>query len=468
MKLSDRNLRKMTDAELGGKSSRKISAGDGLVLLLKQNRGSLRKLWQVRVMIDGKDKAVQIGQFLEGSPDHLSVDQARAAALVARERLAAGLPIDPADENPHTEMTLDELCTEFRDFKVNRATGRWGAKSLPNLIRDHVQEHPIAKLKLHELTAKTCSKHVHNLYAKGYEDNLCRVIWINFKGMLKYAVDQDYIERNPMSGDNPYTATSMQNRKRKIPLTDEQITYFVEGVYNHRCRQSNARHYRFALLMMLATGLRAQEVARLRWSYIKRKGGMKVLEIPGRDNIDGKQVLITKNGRDLTLPVTDWMQTRILNVMEPMTKGKSKWMFPHSSEWKHGYAKTADTPRSLRGITERGNTVVAEGDYWRPHSLRATLATRMADIAVNAPDALIKSITNHKDATAHERYQNNEYLPQKLLYLSRWHACIDLICNGQYDEFLESMIDKDNDPMLKAIRKANRVEPTLKLVVNNG
>lgn len=150
--------------------------------------------------------------------------------------------------------------------------------------------------------------------------------------------------------------------------------------YRAVAAQDKNRHERTArdiFLVGLFTGLRKTEIMSLKWEDIDFRSRT----LTARN---------TKNHRDHTLPLSDWL-VRLLRERKPDT-GKSPYVFPGK-----------DVAGRIRDIDDSRFRVIEEsGISFTIHDLRRTFATIAAEMGI--PPYLLKKLLNHKSGDVTEGY----------------------------------------------------------------
>ena len=182
--------------------------------------------------------------------------------------------------------------------------------------------------------------------------------------------------------DNPVSRLRELGTWRKIPrrfgvISPNQLPawFSAVGQLSDTARVSKDALARDYLLLLLFTGLRRREAARIRWEHVDFQN--RTLHIPD-----------TKNSEPLTQPVSTVVNALLKRRMEV---GQIPWVFPASSV--HGYIQSI--PTQIRRVRE------ASSVHFTLHDLRRTFIT-VAD-SLDISSHTIKRLVGHKadgDVTA--------------------------------------------------------------------
>ena len=154
--------------------------------------------------------------------------------------------------------------------------------------------------------------------------------------------------------------------------------------------------------MLLMTGQRRSEVARMRWSDVDFD--LKVWTIPGE---------VTKSGRSHDVPLSKLA----LEVLEALPHFTGDHIFTTTAGAKpvSGYSRAKSRAEELSGVTE-----------WRLHDCRRTVGTRMTQCGIQI--FVVGRVLNHAPRSAvgiTSVYDRYSYEPEKRRALEVWAAKLE-------------------------------------------
>lgn len=216
-------------------------------------------------------------------------------------------------------------------------------------------------------------------------------------GILNFAFNRDWIEYNPATKIQISTKKAKRGKpKKNVELSEEQIIKLWNGFDNY----SKITGALFKILLVL--GQRSGETRQMEWKELDLK--KKLWTIPPTK---------TKNGLEHFVPLSGLA----LDVIDEMKLLNGSKTFVFESPQIEGKPLGASEKAAER-IRER--TQVSDFNI---HSLRTTVATKMASLGVS-PQVLSK-VLNHKTSGAGSTitaiYNQYDYEKEKREALNRWN-----------------------------------------------
>jgi integrase len=303
-----------------------------------------------------------------GRHGEISVETARKVAQGLLGQIAEGR--DPVSERKRTAasaVTLDGVFNEYleqrQDLKpktvadyrrvVTVAFADWRRKPLVSIARDGVSRRFNRLRDEHgPAWANLCMRLLRALF--------------NFAAG-KYA---DEAGRSPFTA-NPVKVLSETKAWVKIDRRRNVIKPHELADWYHAVQRLGNTTVKDYLLLLIFTGLRREEAARLRWQYIDLKG--RTLTITD-----------TKNGRPHTLPLPDFLYT-LLEARRSFSRGE--FVFP--GEGRHGHIVS---PKKAKQ-----KVIDASGISFTLHDLRRTFTTVAESLDI--PGYALKRMLNHSDGS---------------------------------------------------------------------
>lgn len=326
-----------------------------------------RRFFQHRYLFLGRKMCLAIGEF-----PAVSVQDARQIVNEHKSLLARGK--DPSTERHRakSDQTFEEFAKQYLDFaKQHKKT--WDDDK--NQIEKRLNP-VLGRLRLSSISTKD----VAMLHAKEKErTTACTAnhLLATLRTVLNLAVKWGLLEKNPTDGLGKFREGPLRERY----LSREELPRFLRALEEENDTLSKA-----AILLLLYTGCRRNEIMSLRWDQVRLDEGR--LYLP-----------LTKNGRSRTVH----LNRRALEVLEDMvvrrddderTRG-SEYVFPSRKGTKKGYLYDLRIPLQKA-------CAIAGIENFRTHDLRHTFAS----IAVSSGADLyaVQRLLGHCDISMTQRY----------------------------------------------------------------
>ncbi|MDD5268101.1 MAG: tyrosine-type recombinase/integrase [Methylococcales bacterium] len=299
---------------------------------------------------DGKLQRVTLGKW----PD-LSVAQARKLATDALSTLADGInPTEQKRTDKIKQITLAELMTKYLEQKdlrsgtaadyrkkLGEGFSDWLDKPVNAITRDMVL------IRHKKLPGNGTSK-----------DNKMRILRL----LMRYALALKIITESPTDALREVGLWSKPTRKSRI-IPADRLKDWHEAVL--QLTNPKAKTY---LLLLLYTGLRANEALHLEWKNVDFKN-------------DAVTVLDTKNHSDFTTYIPMQLKPYLRSLLE--LTGNNTFVFP------------GDNAEGAMAIPRwpLDQVTLKTGIEFSSHDLRRTFAT-IAEASL-LPETIIKRLLNH-------------------------------------------------------------------------
>lgn len=325
------------------------------------------KAFVVEKRIDGKVKRIKLGRYGE-----LTAEQARKEASKLLGDIASGKdPVADRQEAKLKGVTLNQTFQEYlairKDLKpktlkdyhqvMRTAFADWQDKPLLAITKDKVAKHHV---QLGEDNGKA------------YANLSMRVL----RALFNFAIGQ-YEDKQGRSliTENPVKRLSQTRAWYRVERRQTVIKSHELAAWYQAVQQLPNETLRDYLLLILFTGLRRQEAAKLTWQDIDLVG--KTLTVSD-----------TKNNQPHTLPLSDFLYN-LLSQRQALAT--SDYVFPGSGQC--GYIQ--EPRKQMAKVTERS------GVAFTVHDLRRTFITTAESLDISA--YAVKRLVNHKmngDVTA--------------------------------------------------------------------
>lgn len=332
------------------------------------------KSFIIEKRVDGKVRRVTLGRYPE-----LTAEQARKEAHKLLGQIATG-------GNPIAEKQLEALegttlAQAFQEFKISRkdlkpgtlydynrlievAFPDWKSKALTRITKDMVA-------KRHTQLGENRGEAYANLSMRF------------LRALFNYAIAQyEMADGEPIVQQNPVVRLTQTRawyrvERRQTVIKPLQLPAWYQAVMALKQTGTAKQSDTVAdyLLMLMFTGLRRQEAARLKWAEVDL--AHRTLRIPD-----------TKNNEPLTLPLSDFLLTILESRKQAAT---NEYVF--SSEGKDGYL--IEPRKQMVRVTN------ASGVEFTLHDLRRTFITVAESLDISG--YAVKRLVNHKmsgDVTA--------------------------------------------------------------------
>ena len=366
------------------------------------------KVFVLRYRVGTRDREVAIGEV-----GAWTLVQARQQAHEVRRQIDSGT--DPlaerqrANAEPTVAQVVEEYCSRRADKQMRGRSVRSALERY--LVAAHKND------KFHELRRRDVIRLVERV-ADDYPRQAALLLTY-IKLVFAWAEDREIIEASPVATLKPQKINaSMAPRARSRVLTDAEIAALWAGASASDLHRLTG----IALQMILLTGQRPGEVAGMRWSEIKGN----VWTIPASRR--GK----TQTAH--TVPLTD-TALDLLDEARAEINRLSRRRKADASD--HVFETRPGTPITVNGIARAvkrhtdvlGNENADDEGHWRPHDLRRTCRTRLAEARI--PEAVAEAVIGHTRKGIVAVYDQHAYRDEKRAALETWERKIQAIVQGE-------------------------------------
>jgi integrase len=305
-------------------------------------------------MANGKLQRVTLGKF----PD-VSVSDARKMAQSALTGLAQGInPTEKKRTDKIKKMTLSELMAKYieqKGLKLSSGTAADYQKKLNEGFPDWLDK------PVNTITREMVAARHKNLPGNSItKDNKMRILRL----LMRYALALKIIEESPTDilKKSELALWSKPTRKSRIIPADS-----LKDWYEAVLQLSNPKAKTY-LLLLLYTGLRANEALHLEWKNVDFKN-------------DNLTVMDTKNHSNFTTYIPIQLKPYLRNLFE--VTGDNIFVFP------------GDNADGVMAIPRwpLDQVTLKTGVEFSSHDLRRTFAT-IAEASL-LPETIIKRLLNH-------------------------------------------------------------------------
>lgn len=337
-------------------------------LRVRVSKGIGRKYFQFRYSFLGRKFCISIGQF-----PAVSVQEARSISNEYKLMIVKG--INPAQEKRRAhadEMTFSQFASQYMEYakqhKKSWKDDNYKIESrlnpvLGRLLLSAITTKDIAMLHVREKERTTASTANH--------------LFSTLRAMMNVAVRWQLISKSPCSGLSKFPEGALRERY----LSREELPLFLKAI-----AQENDTLSKAAILLLLFTGCRRNEILSMKWDQVRLDEGR--LYLP-----------VTKNGRSRTVHLnqkaSEVLQELAARKDDTERTRKSGYVFPSREATAKGYLF------DLRKPLEKA-CIIAGIENFRTHDLRHTFAS----IAVSSGADLyaVQRLLGHSDISMTQRY----------------------------------------------------------------
>jgi len=350
-------------------SSKEVEYSDitvGLKLRIAKNS---RRFFMHRYHFNKRKFCINIGEF-----PAVSVEDARQ--MVNDYKLLIARNINPAFEKNKvkSDLTFAQFCPMYLEFARHRLKSYQDQKYR---IDHFMTLYPaFAKTPLAALSIKDIAL-LHIREKERTSASNANHLFSLVRSMLNVAVNWELIGKNPCTGVSKFHEGPLRERY----LSREELPRFLKALSQEDDTLSKA-----AILLLLYTGCRRNEIVSMKWDQVRLDEGR--LYLPVTKNGKSRAVLLNQKAsevlQDLACRKDDTERTR-----------KSDYVFPSREGTKKGYLY--DLRKTLMNVCE-----IAEIKNFRCHDLRHTFAS----LAVSSGADLyaVQRLLGHSDISMTQRY----------------------------------------------------------------
>lgn len=367
------------DSELKG-FVLKVTAGGGKRFLVNTKLRGTRK--NVTVTLNSKEGVLtpamareKAKEVLRQLNDGIHPNEARREAGAEKDKKKAAAQAREKVESVTLQQAFDDYL-DFKDGKLKENT----VKTYNYVFNARFSDW--ADTRLVDITdSMVLARHreISKRY-KGEADHAMRIL----RAVFIFSMDQYlYPDKTPLIKANPTKRLKDQWNKlnpRTDAIREIDLKFWCQSV-----QELDNKVISDFLLFLLFTGLRKNEAAKLKFkdfanlkaddSYVDRRAGYFLVKN-------------TKNGRDHSLPLTDFLQELIERRWQERT---NDYVFPGMGDKGH----LVDARFSVANVAARVQELTGDKDFsFTPHSLRRTFITIAKRMGIDQD--FVRGLANHK------------------------------------------------------------------------
>lgn len=433
---------KALEALRGTDDGRRLPDGGsmfGMVRATPDAKNPVSVDFQWRYKLNGKTRQVRIGSWpkmslkaLRDERDRLAVEVKSGTDPVQR-KATEKLKIEVDQVEAHNKqldrleviaqqqarLTVRQLFKLWRDLALKQR-GDGGAEAQRAFERD------VFPLIGDLAVADVKKAHVQNIVDTMMARDVVRMtkrVLSDLRQMFGFALDRDYVEADPTA----------RIKKAKIGPDGERDRVLGEAelidLLKKLPQSGLAETSQCALLIQMATITRIGETVGARWEHVDFERRLWVLPE-------------TKNGKSHQVWLSDFA-VRQFERLHAIT-GETPWCFPGSRydpaiektnlplDTKTVTKQVADRQREpggqIAGRTKQIDALKLAGGQWRPHDLRRTGASAMAELGA-LPDVIEKCLNHTEENKMKRIYQRATYEGPMRDAWRLWGERLDLLTN---------------------------------------
>jgi integrase len=374
MKLTQAKIRQLELPK--GKSDCQFFDDEVTGFTLRLRAGGSKKFY-FRYKLGGRTFSIPLGNV-----SALDVDEARRLAKKLYGRVAHGQnpAMEKAETKARSDETFGQVVRNYLTWKKSQVRG----STYRDLAR-HLEKNLAAlhKLNIGDIDRRAVAAQLANMAAKSpTQTNRTRT---SASAFFDWARGQGLIEVNPVEG----TTKQSESKSRDRVLTDDEVRRLWKAT-------DKGGDFDTIVRLLLLTGQREAEIAKLRWSEIDLDRG--VIELPPER---------TKNHRRHLVPMSD----QVRHILESVERLEARdIIFGRDGTGFSGWSKSKSRLDDAVKLKE-----------WRLHDLRRTAATGMGELGI-APH-VIEAALNHVSgsrAGVAGIYNRSTLEPEKARALAMW------------------------------------------------
>ena len=375
------------------KTPDKYSDGNGLQLHVFPTG---RMTWIYAYRFNGKQKNLTLGSY-----EFMSLAQARAKHLEARELLSNG--IDPAEKKKERKAEADE-STLFQSLALEWLDSRKAVIKEPTYLRDlsvfekdlfpYIGKMPIEQIKGRDVL--DCAQRIED---RGAQEMAKRSIPLAGR-VFRYAIRKGLIENDP----TPHLQEALKPRKVKN-MARLDISEFP--AFLHRMDRYHGNILvKTALQLMTLTFVRTAELRMMEWDEI---------------NFESKEWRIPPHKMKMELmhivPLSS-QSIELLESLKPLT-GHKQYVF-----YNHSTAKPLSSNALLCAIRTRGYAGKMTG-----HGFRGLASTTLHEQGYEH-DAIEVQLAHKTGNAVSQAYNHAQHLQYRTKMMQEWSDFIDGLRNN--------------------------------------
>jgi integrase len=379
----------------------RLSDSKGLHL---EVRPSGAKLWRYRYRyftIAGDKKIWKENLFAVGDYSSMTLEQARAERIKARELVKQGIhPSHARAADKHArieanESTFEAVATDWLQVKKAGWSPR-RYKQVEGVLKNDVFKH-VGRLPIDTITARQMLSVIQRLIDRG-APTVAQIAWNVSAKVFGVAKKRGLLKSSPISDlEGVIPRPPVQHRK---PLSRKDIPTLVRGIGTYDGERPTA----IALGLLMLTFVRPQEMRGAAWSEFDL------------DRAEWRIPAARMKMREAHIVPLSSHALVLLRELQGIT-GNRPYLFPNHRR-----------PRSHMAATTMNRALVSLGydGKFTPHGFRATASTMLNELGYR-PDIIERQLAHKERNKVRASYNQAEYLDQRREMMQGWADLLDQI-----------------------------------------
>lgn len=416
-------------------NGRRVSMGNSLYGTVRAGSDGVVSVYVVwRYKVGGKVRQIPVGTWKDKGGQSLLALRDKRNGLAAElkkgsdpiERKAADklkIEIDKVEAHHHQLDRLEEIAEKQARLTVRGLFDLWRGLSLKHRVDGGVEaqrafERDVFPLIGDMAVADVKKAHIQHIVDSMMARDIVRMtkrVLSDLRQMFGFALDRDFVEADPTA----------RIKKSKIGPDGERDRVLSEAelidLFKKLPLSGLAATSQCALLLQMATIARIGETLAARWEHVDFERRLWVLPD-------------TKNGKAHTVWLSDFALRQFERLRD--ITGATAWVFPNVKLNGPVCSKTvtkqvADRQRTdapMSGRTKQIDALQLAGGHWRPHDLRRTGASTMAELGA-LPDVIEKCLNHTEENKMKRIYQRATYEGPMRDAWRLWGERLDLLAN---------------------------------------
>lgn len=366
----------------------------GFGVRLRKGKRGLSKTYRIQYRVGSQQRAKHI------DTRKVKLEDARKIArqLFAQAQLGVDLVAEKARARAAAQLTLGNVADRYLAMKQQAVQkGAFGARTFKAAVRyftvfwEPLRNQPIDGIKRVEVAARV--QELTTAYGRSASAKARFIL----SAMFQWAMGEGLCDANPVIATNNPEAGVMP---RERVLDDRELKAVID------CAGDD--DFGNIIKLLVYTGCRRDEIARLRWDELDLETDRLVLPSTR-----------TKNRRALTLPLPG----PAMEILQSVARRDGPCVF---GDPRHGFTGWTAAKRKLDARLVAAGTPLA---HWILHDLRRTMRTGLGRLGT--PPHIAELAINHVKAGIIAVYDKHRYETEVAAALAQWAEHVTAVVEGR-------------------------------------